>query len=120
MATYTQNKITLPSGDVINLQDKVSGYITGGTVSQPTFTGSAGSVSVSGTSAGSVEINTGTVSTETPANYTPAGSVSVTPTVEMNTTTVNSITNVGTLPSCTLPTLTFNPGTDADDNLVIS
>ena len=120
MATYTQNKIALPSGDIINLQDTVSGYIKGGTVSQPEFTGTAGSVSVSGTPSGSVSISTGTVSAQSPSNYTPAGSVSVTPTVELNTTSVNSITDVGTLPSCTLPTLTFSPGTDADDNLVIS
>lgn len=32
-------------------------------------------------------------------SYTPAGSVTVTPTVTVNTTTVNSITAVGTLPS---------------------
>ena len=37
-------------------------------------------------------------------SYTPAGSVTVTPSVTAPTTTVNSITAVGTLPSCTMPT----------------
>lgn len=35
-------------------------------------------------------------------SYTPAGSVSVTPTVTVNTTTVNSITAVGELPSLSM------------------
>ena len=38
--------------------------------------------------------------------YTPEGTVSVTPTVTVNTTTVNSITAVGTLPSFTQGTFT--------------
>ena len=40
-------------------------------------------------------------------NYRPSGTISQpTTTVNLNTTTVNSITNVGSLASCTLPTLT--------------
>lgn len=79
-------------------KDSATGSVTAnGTVSQPSFQGEAGSVSVSGTPKGSVSIATGTGT----ANYTPSGSVSVIPTVTMNTTTVNSITGVGTLPSLT-------------------
>lgn len=49
-------------------------------------------------------------------SYTPAGNISVTPTVTVNTTTVNSITNVGTLPTCTLPALST---TVSNENLTI-
>lgn len=101
-----------------------------GTVSKPTFTGTAvsytpeGTVSVDAiTPAGSVSQPTFTGTQQTAsgitssvtvspaasgtATYTPAGSVSA-PTITPNksTTTVNSITGVGTLPSCTLPTMT--------------
>ena len=62
------------------------------------FTGSSDTVSVTGTPSGSVSISTGNGT----ANYTPAGSVSA-PTISVatagSTTTVNSITAVGTLPS---------------------
>lgn len=104
-------------------KDSASGsYTPSGTVSKPTFTGTQGTVNVSGSiSSGTVSIDTGTGT----ANYTPAGSVSqptfsgseltstgkftpsgsiskpnvnVTPT----TTTVNSITDVGTLPELTM------------------
>lgn len=100
-------------------KDSASGtYTPSGSVSQPTFTGTQGSVSVSGTPSGSVTISTAASGT---ANYTPAGSVSQptfsgtaftstgnftpegsvsTPTITVtpNTTTVNSITGVGSLP----------------------
>jgi len=89
-------------------------YTPQGTVSQPSFTGTAGSVSVSGSiSSGSVTIATGSGT----ANYTPAGSVSFsgseltstgkfTPSgsvsnVELNTDTVPNVTGVGSLPSLT-------------------
>lgn len=81
-------------------------YTPAGTVSSG-FTGSAATISVSGTPAGTIKTGTGT------ANYTPAGSVTVTP----NTTTVNSITAVGTLPTLTTETVdaissaTFTAGT---------
>ena len=84
-------------------------YAPAGSVSQPTFTGTEGNVSVSGTPSGSVEISTGSGT----ANYTPAGTVSTpTITVTPTTTTVNSIDAVGTLPE-----LTF---TVASENLTIA
>ena len=77
-------------------------FTPSGSVSTPTFTGTAGSISASGTPSGTVSISTGSGT----ANYTPAGTVSTpTITVTPSTTTVNSITAVGTLPSCTLPSL---------------
>lgn len=84
-------------------KDSASGsYTPAGTVSAPTFSGSEGSVNVTGTPSGSITISKGTGT----ANYTPEGTVSTpTITVTPTTTTVNSITAVGTLPSCTLPTL---------------
>lgn len=85
-----------------------------GTVSKPTFTGTQGSVSVTGTPSGSVAISKGTGT----ANYTPEGSVSTpTITVTPSTTTVNSITAVGTLPSCTFPTLATSV---TDETLTLS
>lgn len=66
-------------------------YTPAGTVSQPSFTGSSTTVSISAEASES-------------GNYTPAGSVSA-PTISLSsggsTTTVNSITAVGTLPSFT-------------------
>ena len=97
-------------------KDSASGtYTPAGSVSQPTFSGNAGSVSVSGTPTGSVTISTGSSGT---ANYTPGGTVSQpTTTVTLNTTDVYSITAVGTLPTCTLPTWT---GTVENENLTIA
>lgn len=89
-----------------------------GSVSQPTFTGTEGNVSVSGTAAGSVSQPTFTgTEGNVSVTGTPAGSIAVTPTVTMNTTTVNSITAVGTLPSLTTSvsgeelTISFDAGT---------
>lgn len=66
-----------------------------------TFKGSQGNLSVSGTYSKTTGVTIGT-GTGT-ANYTPAGSVTTTisKNVEVNTTTVNSITEVGTLPTLT-------------------
>lgn len=72
-------------------------YTPGGTVSQPSFSGTAKNISVSGTPTGNVSIGTGNGT----SNYTPEGSVTVTPNVSVNTTTVNSITDVGSLPELT-------------------
>lgn len=86
-------------------KDSASGtYTPIGTVSQPTFSGTEGNISVSGTPAGTISVGAGDV------NYTPAGSVS---NVKLDTTTVNSITDVGTLPTFSVlgETLTFTPGT---------
>lgn len=97
----------------ISIGTGTANYTPAGTVSQPSFTGTAKSVSVTGTPTGSISIGTGGGT----ANYTPAGTVSQpTTTVTPNTTTVNSITAVGTLPTCTLPTWT---GTVANENLTI-
>lgn len=88
-------------------------YTPSGSVSKPTFTGSSSTISVKGTPAGSVTISTGTGTT----NYTPVGTISITPSVTVNTATVNSITAVGTLPSWTATvanetlTLGWNAGT---------
>jgi len=107
-----------PAGSVT-----VSSYTPEGSVVMDNYT-PEGSIAMNNfTPAGSISVGTGT------ANYTPAGSVTVdsytpegtvsTPTITVtpNTTTVNSITNVGTLPSFganveneTL-TLTFSAGT---------
>ena len=95
-------------------------YTPGGTVSQPTFTGSEMSSTGSFTPNGDVSFTnknvTATVSKAASgtATYTPEGTV--TPTVTLDSTTVNSITDVGTLPSCTMPILTT---TVANENLTI-
>lgn len=80
-------------------------YTPVGTVSKPTFTGSE---VTSGTPAGTTPTSTVASSTHT-HKYTPAGTVSkptftgsaVTSEAPSGTTTVYSITDVGTLPSCT-------------------
>lgn len=80
-----------------------------GTVSKPTFSGTQGNISVNGTPSGSVSISKAASGT---ANYTPEGTVSQpTTTVTVNTTTVNSITDVGSLPAWT--------ATVADETLTI-
>ena len=62
-------------------KDNASGSITpSGSVSQPTFTGTKATIS---------------------ATYTPAGSVAVTPNVQLNTTPITPMNSVGTLPSFT-------------------
>lgn len=93
------------------LKDSASGsYTPQGTVSQPTFTGTQGSVSVSGSLPSSVSVG-GSSGTE----YTPAGSVSA-PTVTVTPGTVSkyvagsasgggSVTP-GSAAQCTLPALT--------------
>lgn len=86
-------------------------YTPEGTVSQPTFTGTEKSVSVSGTPSGTISVGSGT------ANYTPSGTVSA-PTIHVTPSTVTkyvassttgggSVT-AGTPASCTLPNLQMN------------
>lgn len=75
-------------GDLAYKNNATATYTPGGTVSQPTFNGTSVTITTKGTPSG-------TVSTPT---------ITVTP----STTTVNSITNVGTLPTCTLPVFTAN------------
>ena len=100
-------------------------FTPNGSVAAPTFTGSEGDVSVKGTPAGTISQPTFTgdalnstgkftpagnvtvgVDAEGTANYTPEGTVSK-PAVNVTpqTDTVNSIEDVGTLPSATMPTL---------------
>ena len=79
-----------------------------GSVSTPTFSGSELTSTGSFTPSGSITISTGSGT----ANYTPAGTVS-TPTITVTPTTgtVNSITDVGTLPAFT--------ATVANENLTL-
>lgn len=110
----TQATITVsgtPTGSVTisKAATGTANYTPEGTVSQPTFTGTSFSSSGTYTPEGSVTISTAPTGT---ANYTPAGSVSTpTITVTPSTTTVNSITDVGSLPTWT--------GTVANENLTI-
>ena len=46
-----------------------------GSVSQPTFTGTKATITISGTSKGTVEVATEAVTSSKPANYTPAGTI---------------------------------------------
>lgn len=88
-------------------------YTPAGTVSQPSFTGDTMNSTGSFTPAGSVTLTNGnktaavSPASSGTATYTPDGDVSA-PTISVKTagttTTVNSITNVGTLP--TMPTYT--------------
>ena len=102
------------SSVTITATDNASGnYQPKGTVSQPTFSGSATTSTGTFTPAGSVSVSTNATTNKTAevspaasgtATYTPAGSVGA-PTISLasagSTTTVNSITDVGTLPSFT-------------------
>ena len=110
--TYTLSKLETVKVDLDPIEDSISDLDT-------ELTGLIGDVQELSTavSGKSVKGHTHTVSaptiTVTGQSYTPAGSVTVTP----NTTTVNSITAVGTLPSLTTETLeavgsaTFTAGT---------
>ena len=133
--TGSQSTVTITATD-----NASGNYQPKGTVSQPTFSGTkvkiSGTVTPSGSVSGSftgtgVRLVTGNISVPTSAStttattenktatvsaaasgeatYTPGGSVSGTA-VEMNTTSVNSITAVGTLPSwsATVPSGTEN------------
>lgn len=104
--TGTQSNVTISS-----TENSSGNYQPAGTVSQPTFTG--GTVSSTGTftPSGDVTVTTNGTTNKTAtvapaasgtATYTPAGSVAA-PSVSVktagSTTTVNSITAIGTLPS---------------------
>ena len=114
--TVSQPTFTGSASDLsITVATNANGnYTPAGTVSKPTFSGSSTTSTGKFTPAGSISVSTATTANKTAtvapassgtATYTPAGSVSGTG-VTLNTTTVNSITAVGTLPSCTLPTYT--------------
>lgn len=84
-------------------------YKPAGTVSKPTFTGSAVDVSLTGSvPAHNATISTAKPSTGSTANYTPAGSIN-TPdiTVTLNQSSIKPFGTAGTLASCTMPV--FNP-----------
>lgn len=118
--TGNSNSVTFTIADNTN-----GNYTPKGTVSQPTFSGSAMTATGKFTPEGSISLTTSnktaTVSKTTgTATYTPEGSVAA-PTISVKTagatTTVNSITAVGTLPDLgatvaneTL-TLTWDAGT---------
>ena len=98
-------------------KDSASGsYTPAGSVSQPSFTGSSMTSTGNFTPSGTVTISKGSGT----ANYTPEGSVAA-PTISVSsagaTTTVNSITAVGTLPALTTTvanetlTIGFDQGT---------
>ena len=123
--TVSQPTFTGSSSNVtVTTADNASGnYQPKGTVSQPTFSGSSLTSTGNFTPAGSVSVATATTENKTAAvspaasgtaTYTPAGSVSA-PTITVatagSTATVNSITDVGTLP-------TFS-ATVANENLTL-
>ena len=117
--TFTGTEKTIkssfvPSGTVaISKGTGTANYTPAGTVSQPTFTGAQGTVSTKGTPSGTVTISKGTGT----ANYTPQGTVAApTVTVDTNTAKVTGMSAVGTLPSCTLPSLSC---TVANENLTL-
>lgn len=109
-------------GDLAYKNTASGSFKPSGTVSQPTFTGDTMSSTGSFTPAGSVsftnENKTAAVSPASSgtATYTPAGSVAA-PTISVKTagttTTVNSITAIGTLPTYTVSgeVLTLTQGT---------
>ena len=123
--TVSASTTATPSGN--------PGYTPAGSVSQPTFTGNVGTVSVSGSTTGELKdlAFDGTAATITSKNgsvvsvslssstTTSTGAVGVlygltrTVDVALSSTTVNSITDVGALPSMEVDneTLTFYPGT---------
>jgi len=104
-------------GDLAYKDNASATYTPEGTVSQPTFSGTQGSVSVTGTPAGTVSQPTFTgAEGNLSVSGTPEGTVSQ-PTAEVTptTATIGQITAVGTLPSMTYDstteTLTFAAGT---------
>lgn len=107
--SVTTNATTNKTATVSAAASGTTTYTPGGTVTQPTFSGSAMTSTGDFTPAGTIALSntnqTATVSkTSGTATYTPEGSVAA-PTISVKTagttTTVNSITAVGTLPSLT-------------------
>lgn len=124
--TVTTNATTNKTATVAPATSGDATYTPGGTVSQPTFSGSALTSTGKYTPAGSVKLTTSNKTAEVSkatsgtATYTPEGTVAA-PTISVktagSTTTVNSITAVGTLPSLTTTvanevlTIGFDQGT---------
>ena len=99
----------------ISVGEGTANYTPEGTVSKPVFTGSPMTSTGTFTPSGDV-----TVSNNTNGNYQPTGTVStpsITVKTEGSTTTVNSITSVGTLPTLSTTvenenlTISFSQGT---------
>lgn len=105
-------------GDMSGLGALATKDSASGTVAVPktySFTGTAGNVSVTGTTTGSVSETKSAVTVSKAASgtatYTPQGSVSA-PTISVatagSTTSVTGIDSVGSLPSATMPTYTVS------------
>ena len=123
--TINGQSVTAKTGEIVNYGSKE--FIFNGTVWQE-FGDLSGlgalafkdSASATYTPAGTIAFtNTNKTATVSKASsgtttYTPEGTVAA-PTVSVktagSTTTVNSITDVGTLPSCTMPTFTYSSET---------
>lgn len=112
-ATYT------PEGTLTNLtfegaQGTISvTYTPAGSVSG-SFSGTAGEVSVSGTPLGAIQI--AEIVESLSGNYTPTGSVSVNVDLDVDGGSVNSITSVGTSASWALTSNTTIAAIDATDS----
>lgn len=121
VGTVSKPTFTGSSSNVtITVTDNTNGnYTPAGTVSKPTFTGTSTTSTGKFTPEGSVTVTTNATTNKTTtvsattgtATYTPEGNCTGAA-VTLNTTTVNSITAVGTLPTLTT--------TVADENLTIS
>ena len=118
-STFTGNSATSggPSGTVsVASSSHTHEYTPSGSVSQPTFTGSAGTATATYTPSGTISTPTFTGTKATiSANYTPAGTISTPTFTGQEVTTgasdsqnIYSITGVGSLPSVTYtaPSLT--------------
>lgn len=101
-------------GDLAFKDEATATYTPAGTVSQPTFTGTQGNVSVNGTATGNI---TSAVAAGN-GNYTPTGTID-SPAINVTPTTATGklVTDAGTAASYTLPTLTTNV---ANETLTIS
>ena len=107
-------------GDLAYKDTASTTYTPQGTVSTPTFTGTQGNLSVTGTPSGSIGVGSGT------ANYTPAGSVAA-PTITVtpssatkyvaDSATGGGTVTAGSAASCTLPVLTTSV---ANETLTLS
>lgn len=90
-------------GDLAFKDNASASYTPAGTVSQPTFTGTQGNISVNGVATGNI---TSAVATGD-GNYTPSGTIdSPAITITPTKATGKLVTSAGTAASYTLPTLT--------------
>ena len=126
--TVTTKTTSNKTATVAPAESGTATYTPGGTIAQPVFTGSPATFTGKFTPSGNVTLDTISYTEKnidvspdsTRYNYQPAGTVSA-PNINLNsagsTTTVNSITDVGTLPSMTTTvanevlTIGFDAGT---------